>query len=93
MNLIPEEARKAIYDASRKPPEGYEVKKQDQEQNDSNKGGPRSQVSVSSYIVSKIKKKNLACDENNYEIGSIIKILAICTHKKIIGPKMASWRC
>lgn len=26
LNLIPEEARKAIYDASRKAPEGYETK-------------------------------------------------------------------
>lgn len=45
LNLIPEEARKAIYDTSRRPPEGYEVKQQQrQDQTDSNKDGPRSQV-------------------------------------------------
>lgn len=45
LNLIPEETRKAIYDASRRPPEGYEVKQpQKSDQTDSNKDGPRSQV-------------------------------------------------
>lgn len=45
LNLIPEETRKAIFDASRRPPEGYEVKShKHQDQTDSNKDGPRSQV-------------------------------------------------
>lgn len=42
LNLIPEETRKAIYDASRRPPEGYETKQN--QVNDSNKDGPRSQA-------------------------------------------------
>lgn len=50
LNLIPEEARKAIYDASRRPPEGYEVKQPQKDQTDSNKDGPRSQVHHSSKI-------------------------------------------
>lgn len=41
LNLIPEEARKAIYDASRRPPEGYEPKTQ---KDGDNKDGPRQQV-------------------------------------------------
>lgn len=41
LNLIPEEARKAIYEASRRPPDGFEPKAH---VNDSNKDGPRSQV-------------------------------------------------
>ncbi|XP_055318220.1 protein hu-li tai shao isoform X1 [Sitodiplosis mosellana] len=45
LNLIPEEARKAIYDTSRRPPEGYELKQaHKQDQTDSNKDGPRSQA-------------------------------------------------
>lgn len=49
LNIIPEEARKAIYDASRKPPEGYGDGKSlqkpiEHQQNDSNKDGPRSKV-------------------------------------------------
>lgn len=40
LNLIPEETRKAIYDASRRPPEGYEAKPA----NEDNKDGPRSQT-------------------------------------------------
>lgn len=40
LNLIPEEARKAIYEASRRPPDGFEAKTV----NDSNKDGPRAQV-------------------------------------------------
>lgn len=45
LNLIPEETRKAIYDASRRPPEGYEIKHPHKsDQTDSNKDGPRSQV-------------------------------------------------
>lgn len=44
LNLIPEETRKAIYDASRRPPEGYEVRHPNKDQTDSNKEGPRSQV-------------------------------------------------
>lgn len=42
LNLIPEEARKAIYDASRKPPEGYETKAN--QITDNNKDSVRSQV-------------------------------------------------
>lgn len=42
LNLIPEEARKAIYDASRKPPEGYETKAN--QISDNNKDSVRSQV-------------------------------------------------
>lgn len=42
LNLIPEEARKAIYDASRKAPEGYEAKARDNV--DNNKEGVRHQV-------------------------------------------------
>ena len=53
LNLIPEEARKAIYDASRRPPEGYELKQaQKQDQTDSNKDGPRSQVFTYSVHLS-----------------------------------------
>lgn len=45
LNLIPEETRKAIYDASRRPPEGLEVKvHKEGDQTDSNKDGPRQQV-------------------------------------------------
>lgn len=42
LSLIPEEARKAIYDASRRAPEGYETKHRDNAEN--NKEGVRSQV-------------------------------------------------
>lgn len=53
LNLIPEEARKAIYDASRRPPEGYELKPAHKhDQTDSNKDGPRSQVI---YVISKLE--------------------------------------
>lgn len=40
LNLIPEETRKAIYDASRRPPEGYEARPPSED----NKDGPRQQV-------------------------------------------------
>lgn len=42
LNLIPEEERKAIYDASRKPPDGLEQKVN--QINDNNKESARSQV-------------------------------------------------
>lgn len=48
LNLIPEEARKAIYDASRKAPEGFEPKAKDNAEN--NKEGVRHQVKYSFYI-------------------------------------------
>lgn len=44
LNLIPEEARKAIYDASRKTPEGYETKAN--QISDNNKDSVRSQVCI-----------------------------------------------
>ena len=44
LNLIPEEERKAIYDASRKPPESLD--KPANQVNDKNKDSVRSQVSV-----------------------------------------------
>lgn len=42
LNLIPEETRKVIYDASRRAPEGYENRA-----NEDNKDGPRQQVCIS----------------------------------------------
>lgn len=49
LNLIPEEARKAIYDASRRPPEGYEAKTH--KQDGDNKDGPRQQVNELNSMI------------------------------------------
>lgn len=51
LNLIPEETRKAIYDASRRPPEGYEIKHPQKDQTDSNRDGPRSQVRIHPIVA------------------------------------------
>lgn len=57
LNLIPEEARKAIYDASRKAPEGFEPKAKDNAEN--NKEGVRHQVNKILYFFLGLKQMNV----------------------------------